>query len=196
MNWIKTHNNLVWLLVLAVLVAALFAPWTYTLDGVPPPEWCKPPNFLISLAEAPGGVSCAGLVPAVLGIGLYFSIGYQIVSRLLAGSSFPTFRLVEILGILLVQVCIVLLLLPCVSALCLALAKNSRRWQVFHCLAAGAAVGMCLLQLILMPPTWSTSFWGLWLYFWGLWLYLGVSAVLLVLAVFRLAARKQPIRAG
>ena len=42
---IKTLN-LLRLLILMVMIISLSGPWTFTSDGVPPPEWCGSPHIL------------------------------------------------------------------------------------------------------------------------------------------------------
>jgi hypothetical protein len=48
--WLATMpaRNLVRLALLLLWIVAILGPWTYTLDGVPPPEWCDERYVLIA----------------------------------------------------------------------------------------------------------------------------------------------------
>ena len=44
--WLRKPANLLKIAGLILWIAALVGPWSFTKDGVPPPEWCSSPHIL------------------------------------------------------------------------------------------------------------------------------------------------------
>ena len=65
MEWIDKHKNMGRVPVLVLLLLAIGGPWFFTLDGVPPPEWCRDPFFLLSNGRCAGSVSAAEILAFV-----------------------------------------------------------------------------------------------------------------------------------
>ena len=166
-------------MMLVLLLVAIMGPWTYTLDGVPPPEWCHAPLFLL------GNGHCAGLVSGATIItfwnGAFFNINVGLVTGVTA---FPE-RAREFLGINLFMMLLFLLILPFFTTLLLTWRRDSKRLRIFHLTAWGLAAILSWLLVASQPILRSGRFWGIWLY-------IGVTASALTLEVFALVSGRNP----
>jgi hypothetical protein len=137
MWWINEHKNVWRVAALVLLAAAIMGPWGYTGDGVPPPEWCHAPFFLLENGH------CVGLV---------------------TGETVLPDRAREFLGVFLLTVSLFLLVLPFFTTLLLIWRRDSRRVHVFHLIAWGLAAVLSLLPVVFESALRSGRFWGIWLY--------------------------------
>lgn len=155
----------------AVLALVMFAgPWSFTTDGLPPPEWCSPPHVLSQSRR------CVGLVPrinrftflvsAFLGTGIGLATG----QASLAGRSIELLRLMYLAGLA------ILILLPLLGVLLRIWDEDSPRSKLS--LTTSLALGIPAARLAATPNTGEIPL----LYFWGLWGYLFLAGSLLELA--------------
>jgi hypothetical protein len=157
------------LAVLVLLAVAFIGPWTYSMDGVPPPEWCAEPNFLLTPER------CARLLPGTEILSLLGSFLIALPVNLFS-SEFPLAdRGRELLFVLLLT----LLFLPFISTLILSLARNTRRWLVLDLAAWGLAAVPVVIFFLSLPLQRG-------LRFWGFWLYIGLAAAMLLLGLWGL----------
>lgn len=167
-------HRIVRLVVLALLVAAFIGPWGYTPDGVPPPEWCAEPNFLLTPERCvrllPGTEILSFFVGSIIALPLMlFSSGFSLVER---GR--------ELLFVLLMY----LLVLPFITGLILALARTSRRLLVLDMVAWGLAAIPAVMIAFFTPEQRG-------LQLWGVWLYIGLAAAMLLFGVWALLRKRR-----
>jgi hypothetical protein len=103
MSWINEHKNVGRVAVLVLFLVAIMSPWTYTSDGVPPPEWCRDPFILLENDRCVGLVSGAEVLTFMAGAFLSMSVG------LVTGATVLPDRACEFLGVFLFML---LLFLP------------------------------------------------------------------------------------
>jgi len=166
-------------MVLVLLLAAIMGPWYYTLDGVPPPEWCHAPLFLL------GNGRCAGLVSGATFIFFMTAVSLSINVGLVTGATTLTDRTREFIGIYLFMMLLFLLILPFFTTLLLTWRRDSKRLQIFHLTLWGLAAVLSWLLVASEPVLRSGRFWGIWLY-----IVVAVSA--LTLEVFALVSGRNP----
>lgn len=143
---------------LVLLVVAFMGPWFYTLDGVPPPEWCHEPQFLLENGR------CAGLVTGAFIIAFMSGAFYNVNVGLVTGlTDFPE-RARELLGINVGMLFTLLLLLPLITTMLMIWRKDSGRLRVFHVMVLGLAAVLSWLPVVFEPVLRSGRFWGMWLY--------------------------------
>lgn len=171
MIWVSEHKGVGRGAVVVLLLLAIIGPWFYTLDGVPPPEWCKAPLFLLKNGR------CAGLVSGTFVIALVSGAFININWELVTGTTVLPARARELFGVYLFMLYVILIILPLCTTAVLAWLKGSRRWQRFHLAACGSATIMSCLPTLLEPELRSGRFWGMWLY-------IGVLISVLALDIF------------
>jgi hypothetical protein len=167
------YRQAIRLTLLILFVTAILGPWTYTLDGVPPPEWCDEPFFLLN------EVRCASLVSGLtilawapqFAMGLVYAL--QADPRSLPNSLF----LIALYS---------LLVLPLASGLVLLLRGDSRRFQRLHL----ASLLFAALFGGLLPVLFEQAGITVLPRFWGMWLFAAVAWV--ALAVELLVWRRPP----
>jgi len=167
------------MIVLVLLLVAILGPWIYTLDGVPPPEWCQAPLFLL------GNGRCAGLVAGVTIIFFIIAAFLSINVGLVTGETVLPERGRELLGIYLFMMLIFLIMLPFISTVLQTWRRDPKRFRIFHLMAWGLAVVLSCLMVAYDPELRSGRFWGIWLY-------IGVAVSALMLEVFALVWGRNP----
>ena len=178
MSWIDRHKNVGRVAVLVLLLVAIIGPWTYTSDGVPPPEWCRAPFILLENGRCVRLVSGSEVLFFMTGAFLTMSAGLVTGATALAG------RAREFLGVFLFMMFLFLLLLPFFTTLLMIRGRVSRRLRAFHLIAWGLAAVLSLLPFV---SQWALRPARLW----GIWLYIGLAASALILEALALAAGKE-----
>ncbi len=158
MLWISKHRNIGRWAVLVALLAAMLGPWLYTLDGVPPPEWCRSPNVLLENGR------CVALVSGATVLTFWVGVFFGLIVQLVSGAFVLPDRARELIGVFFVTVSICLLMLPFLSTLLVIHRGDSRRLRIFHVIAWGAAAIVSVLPILFELTFRSTLFWGIWLY--------------------------------
>lgn len=175
MEWMDRNKNYGRLAALALFVAAVIGPWAYTSDGLPPPEWCAAPNFLLKSGYCARQVS--GLEILSFWVGAYPNE----ISWLANGDASLTDRIREFSRLLLLTVVIILLLLPIFTTLLNIWGRDSHRLRIFNLGTWGVAAVMSLLPLQFGMELISDRYWGIWLY-------LGLACVVVILEAVLLKA--------
>lgn len=145
--------------ILVLLVVAIIGPWTFSSDGLPPPEWCSGANRLVV------GDRCVRLVSNAEILAFTYVVSIEFVTTGLGrvnvlremGRIVPLFVLESIL------------ITPFLSTLLIFLREESRRQRVVHAVVLGIGVIASLLivtMVSLLPslPELSGRLWGGWLY--------------------------------
>jgi len=167
-------HRIVRLVVLALLVAAFIGPWTYSMDGVPPPEWCAEPNILLTPER------CVRLLPGTEILSLLASFIIALPVMLFSSEFSLAERGRELLFVLLLA----LLFLPFLSTLILLLTRTTRRLLVLDLAAWGLAAVPVVVFLINLPLQRG-------LLFWGFWLFIGLAAAMLLFGVWALITKRR-----
>ena len=178
MEWIDKHRNMGRVPVLVLLLLAIAGPWFFTLDGVPPPEWCRGPFFLLSNGLCAGSVSAAEIL-AFIGGGI-LAMGASLVTGAVAVYDIAA----ELPRILLIAMLLFVLVLPILSTLLLVAGKDSRPVRVFYLITWGIAAVLSLLPVVFDATLRSDRFWGIWLY-------LGLAVGVLVLEILLFAVKSR-----
>ena len=165
-------HKIVRLVVLVLLVAAILGPWGYSADGVPPPEWCADPNFLLTPER------CVRLLP---GTEILSLLGSFIIA-LPAMLSSSEFSLAE-RGRELLFVLLMILFLPFISTLILSLARTTRRLLAFDMAVWGLAAIPAVMIAFFTPEQRG-------LQLWGVWLYIGLAAAMLLFGAWALLRKR------
>ena len=63
------------MIALVLLAVAILGPWYFTFDGVPPPEWCVAPAFLLENGRCAGLVTGALIIAFIVGAFIYLNVG-------------------------------------------------------------------------------------------------------------------------
>lgn len=140
---------------LLLFVVAIAGPWTYTLDGVPPPEWCVGRSDVVLLSEN----RCASLVSGATMLAWAPQFAAGIVHDLANPRT--------LLNAASVTAIYLLFVLPVVSSLLVLLRDDSRRLQRFYLVSLIFAALFGSLLPVLFKQTGITvlpRFWGMWLY--------------------------------
>lgn len=167
-------HKVVRLVVLVLLAVAFLGPWSYSMDGVPPPEWCTKPNFLLTPER------CARPLPGIEILTLLGSFIITLPVILLSSGFSLAERGRELLFVLLLT----LLCLPIISTLILSIARTTRRWLVLDMVSWGLA-GVPLVVFITSLPLQRG------LRFWGFWLYIGLAVAMLLLGLWGLISSRE-----
>lgn len=157
LSWLSSHRSPVRMALLVLLVVAINGPWSFTSDGVPPPEYCDAPLVLVSSQR------CARVLPgSEVMLYLWMIIG-----------SIPTWFIPGEIGLrdiginLLVGSVLSLFLLPFLSTVMvvsLPWSRGARRFDLIAwLLAATAALLIALTGTAQFAP--RGLFWGIWLFF-------------------------------
>lgn len=158
MSWTIARRQIGRVAVLALMVVAIMGPWAFTLDGVPPPEWCREPLFLLDNGR------CAGLVSGAT-IASFMAMAFVMtIASVISGALTLPENSRELVGLPLFMLCVLLVLLPFLNTLLSVLGQPSRRSRVFQLVAWGVAGALSLLMVVFDTKLLSTRFWGLWLY--------------------------------
>lgn len=166
MSWLHQHKQVVRILFLLLFVLAILGPWTYTLDGVPPPEYCDD-RFVLVAADR-----CAELVS---GLTLFLWMPVAFAAML---SALQSVELHLLWQALFVTVLFSLFVLPFASSLALILRGDTLRRHRFHlAILAVAALLSAMLPFLLGGMDRALTFPR----FWGIWLYTAVAAAFLAL---------------
>lgn len=156
--WNSKYWNIVRVVALVVLLAAIWGPWLYTFDGVPPPEWCRPPNILFENGR------CAALVSGTTALTFMVWLIPSLIAQLVTGALVLPERARELIGVLIIIVSVGLLIFPFLSTLFVIPRGNSQRGQIFQVIVWGLAVIASFLPILFDVTLRSTLFWGIWLY--------------------------------
>jgi hypothetical protein len=162
-----------------LFLVAIMGPWTYTSDGVPPPEWCRDPFILLENDRCVGLVSGAEVLTFMAGAFLSMSVG------LVTGATVLPDRAREFLGVFLFMLLLFLLLLPFFTTLLLIWGRASRRLRVFHLMVWELAAVLSLLLVVSQSALRPARLWGIWLY-------IGLAASALILEALALMAGRRP----
>jgi hypothetical protein len=155
MAWTNQHRNWIRLGVFTLLIIAILGPWGYTRDGVPPPEWCRPPFLLLENGSCVGRESGAFfLLVSMIGFpaGIIQFLSGELVLSDLGLQSMFTFLF---LG---------LFFLPFISTLLLMHPGSSKRRRIIQMIAWGVAAGLGLLIALSAEIFHPVHLWGIWLY--------------------------------
>jgi hypothetical protein len=150
--WLRENAGFVRIGLLLVDLLAFLAPWSFSSDGMPPAEYCQPPNFVQN-------ERCVRLVRGA-GIVLFMVGAFPVVLfGVLAAPASLAERARELLGTFLY----VLFLAPIAANLLLLPPRESNRVAVFSALAWGAAAGLSRWVAFSSPDHLSLHSWGIWL---------------------------------
>ena len=144
---------------LVLLLVAVAGPWAYTGDGVPPPEYCHEPNFLLASGYCAGPTSAIEIMFFLIPAFFYMFVG------LFTGEVVLPERAREFFGVFLLILLLLLLILPILTTLFRLAGRNSRPWHRFQLAAWGVAGFLSLLPPIFDAELRSGRFWGIYLYF-------------------------------
>jgi hypothetical protein len=169
MSWFTQNKQLIRFLFLLLFTIAILGPWTYTLDGVPPPEYCD--DRFVLVAEG----RCAELIS---GLTLFLWMPLAFVSLL---SALQSVELHLLWQALFVTVLFSLFVLPFASSLALILRGDTLRRHRFHlAVLAVASLLSAVLPFLLggmdRPLTFPR--------FWGIWLYTAIAVAFLAIELF------------
>jgi hypothetical protein len=149
------HKQQVCLGMFLLLVIAIWGPWVYDHDGVPPAELCHPPYFLLENGRCAGQVSGAFLL--LIAVVFVPSIIFQFIMG--------TGALIEVLrGSLFTLIIVCLVGLPVLSTVLLERSAASPRRRIFHAVAWGVAAAIAVLIALSAEAFHPTHLWGAWLY--------------------------------
>ena len=147
--------------ILILFVVAYFGPWTFTYDGVPPPEWCAYPNFLDEQGR------CAGLVRGVEILnwwgGLVPGILWAIANPIELARLARTLTIRDVALIALLSAILIINVLPFFSTLALFFREKSLPLHWFRLAVCGLASGLWLFAAV-WQSNGSPRLWGVWLY--------------------------------
>ena len=169
-------HRIVRLVVLALLVVAFIGPWSYSMDGIPPPEWCAEPNFLLTPER------CARLLPGTEILSLLGSFIIALPVMLFSSEFSLAERGRELLFVLLLA----LLFLPFISTLILSLAKTTWRLLVLDMAAWGLAAVPVVIFIVTLPFQIAPLFWGFWLF-------IGLAAAMLLFGAWTLTRTRRAV---
>ena len=158
MRWISEHKTIWRVAVLMLLVVAVIGPWTYTADGVPPPEWCDEPNILLESGR------CVRLVSGASVLTFMINVFPEMSADLVTGETTSAGRGREFFFSFLLTLGSILVVLPFFSTLLLILGRDRRRLRVFQVAAWGVAELLALLVAMLGLSELRFVVWGIWLY--------------------------------
>lgn len=156
----KRNKYLLRGVLLLLLLLAIAGPWLYTRDGVPPPAWCRPPNFLLTPERCVRHQSGAEVL-------LWSLVGpAAFASDLLSGN----LTVAELVVQALYRTWLLLIWLPVPSTLLLWLRgqeANNQKQRRAHIVALAlgllATIPLALFDGIVWPG-WRAALWGIWLY--------------------------------
>lgn len=178
LSWITAHQRAWRAALLVLFVLAVLGPWAYTSDGVPPPNYCTEPNFLL-----PGpNLLCVGPVSGVEVLSFVGSVVLGIGAQLLGGLEVLSPEGSEVLRLALILLFIALLMLPFFTTLLLLWKPGNRRLQALQPVVWGLALVLSVWMPLMNAVMRSGRFWGLLLY-----LGLAASAIILELLAGRSA---------
>ena len=158
MRWISEHKTTWRVAVLMLLAVAVIGPWTYTADGVPPPEWCDEPNILLESGR------CVRLVSGTSILTFMTNVFPEMSADLVTGETTFAGRGREFFFSFLLTLGAILVVLPFFSTLLLILGRAHRRLRVFQVAAWGVAELLALLLAVLGLAKLHFALWGIWLY--------------------------------
>lgn len=139
MKWMDRYKNFGRLATLALFVAAVIGPWAYSLDGVPPPEWCAAPNYLLESGRCARQVSGLEILTFMA---FAFPAG---ITFLVNGNAFQADGMREFGRDLLLTGVLILLVLPFITTLLKIWSRDFRRVRIIHLRSWVAAAGLSLL---------------------------------------------------
>ena len=136
---------------LAVFLIGLLGPWTYTSDGLPPPEYCQEPDFVL-------GEHCVRRVSGMELFLFFLGAAISIPMGLVMGTQDPTGRAREFFGVF-------LFMSPCFPLITtvLQLRRETFGLRTLHGLAWGMVILLCLFIIWGNRNHFSMQVWGLWL---------------------------------
>ena len=179
------HRNFLRGLALLLLAAAIFGPWGYTSDGVPPPEWCSEPNFLQeSRGEPP--FRCVRFLPGTELFLVWRTVLAYLPMLLFSGQ----YTILEIgRELIFFLFGLILFILPFASTLIVLASGEKRAARIFSIVSW--ILALTLLVLIALTTVFEQMPGAAQL--WGVWLYAVVAVCALLLEWF---AAKDQRRAG
>lgn len=144
---------------LILLAVAILGPWGYTSDGLPPPEWCQPPNILLEGGGLPGP-RCVRSVPGIemlaFGGQVLWGLPFQVLSGALSLENIERNLLFVLLS--------GLAILPFASTLLANQGREARLPRLINGLAWGLALAPALLVARGAPAQAAVHLWGVWLF--------------------------------
>ena len=181
MRWISEHKTAWRAALLILLVVAVIGPWTYTADGVPPPEWCDEPNILLESGR------CVRLVSGTRVLTFMVNVFPEMSADLVTGETTFAGRGREFFFSFLLTLGSILVVLPVFSTLLLILGRSRRRLRVFQVAAWGVA------ELLALPLA-VIDLSKLRFVVWGIWLYVALADVALTLELLALVGEQARLR--
>jgi hypothetical protein len=151
--WLLNHRQIWRASLLLLLGLAIFAPWGYTSDGVPPPEWCAAPYILLEDGRCVGKILGAEIISFML---ITFR---EMLGRVLLGDFTQMGSWREFFGPLAFS----LFILPLLSGL-LVLFRESPRLQAVHIVLICLSIAFSLLLALPSLGSNPIFLWGFWLY--------------------------------
>ena len=161
---------------LALIVLALFSPWTYEVIHVSAKYPCSPPNIRLE------GDYCGMLLSGIRVIFFLLEAFVSISVGFLTGTAVFVDRAREYLFILF----LLLPLLPFFSTALVIFKSNSRRRQIFHLLTWGLALIICSYWSLITIANPHPEKWRLW----GIWSYMMLAVGVLILEIYAFTAKK------
>ena len=156
MSWLRQNRRFVRFIFLVLFVVALLGPWTYTLDGVPPAEFCDERFVLVD------GVRCADLISGITIIAWMPLLIVGVIFSFLSGELHSWLSAAYVVAL------VALVVVPFFSNLLLLKNGGSLRGPGFHrtALTITTVVGASLpfLMRLLDRPLSLPLSWGIWLY--------------------------------
>ncbi|HWQ84089.1 MAG TPA: hypothetical protein VN363_05950 [Anaerolineales bacterium] len=156
-TWLFQNRKSLQLGLLILLAASFLGPWTFEVDGVPPPEFCDSPYVRLTPER------CVRLVP---GYEMVFT-GFRFVVELFMGGLTASLNLREALNGIVIILVILVPLLPLAAILWQVLHGDqelSRRGRAFFYASLVLGFIAALLPFVMNWPPRATLFWGLWAY--------------------------------
>lgn len=163
------YRGYVRLAVLVFLLIALAAPWGYSMDGVPPSEWCSAPNILVESSRF-GGERCVRPVRGLEVIAFTISSMTEMPIWLTSGSAV----LVDMAREMMITLLLCLLPLPFFTTLGVLWRGETRRRRMVN----GVVWGLAAIPALFIVLNGSA---GLFRLSWGGWLFTGLAAGVVVL---------------
>jgi hypothetical protein len=159
MEWMERNQNFGRLVALALFLAAMIGPWAFNSDGVPPPEWCAAPNYLLKSGF------CARQVSGVEIFVFMLALIPSEIAWLATGDAFQPERMREFGRLLLLTALLIMLVAPLLTTVLKIWGRDTRLLRRFHLGTWAAAAGLSLLPIWLEAELRSGRYWGIWLYF-------------------------------
>ena len=167
--WIRSRRQKLRLAALVLMLVSLAGPWTFTTDGVPPPEWCSEPHFLTDKDRCVDWVSGLTMLRFII-FGFFGSLAGVLTGNDPLASKSREFRWAfMILGMA------ILIILPLAGTVLRVLNEKNKRMKLAYRISLVLAIPVAMLiifqNLSLIPP----------IRLWGAWTFSFLAAIALLL---------------